>query len=65
MESPDKYDQLRSELTSIIGPAVFDEVRKAGIPYSEAANYVEGLTGSILGPKPEAGGFLGQLNPFR
>lgn len=65
MESPDKYDQLRSELTSIIGPAVFEEVRKAGIPYGEAATYVEGLTGSILGPKPEVGGFLGQLNPFR
>jgi hypothetical protein len=65
MEAPDKYDQLRSELTSIIGPAVFEEVRKAGIPYGEAATYVEGLTGSILGPKPEAGGFLGQLNPFR
>ena len=65
MEAPDKYDQLRSELTSTIGPAVFEEVRKAGIPYSEAATYVEGLTGSILGPKPEAGGFLGQLNPFQ
>ena len=65
MEAPDKYDQLRSELTSTIGPAVFEEVRKAGIPYSEAATYVEGLTGLILGPKPEAGGFLGQLNPFQ
>jgi hypothetical protein len=65
MESPDKYDQLRSELTSVIGPAVFDEVRKAGIPYGEAAKYVEGLTGSILGPKPESGGFLGQFMPFR
>ena len=63
MESPDKYDQLRSELTSVIGPAVFEEVRKAGIPYGEAAKYVEGLTGSILGPKPESGGFLGQLMP--
>ena len=65
MESPDKYDQLRSELTSVIGPAVFDEVRKAGIPYGEAAKYVEGLTGAILGPKPESGGFLGQFMPFR
>lgn len=65
MESPDKYDQLRSELTSIIGPAIFDEVRKAGIPYGEAAKYVEGLTGAILGSKPESGGFLGQLMPFR
>jgi hypothetical protein len=65
MEAPDKYDQLRSELTSIIGPAIFDEVRKAGIPYGEAAKYVEGLTGAILGAKPETGGFLGQLMPFR
>ena len=65
MESPDKYDQLRSELTSVLGPAIFDEVRKAGIPYGEAAKYVEGLTGAILGAKPETGGFLGQLNPFR
>jgi hypothetical protein len=65
MESPDKYDQLRSELTSVIGPAVFEEVRKAGIPYGEAAKYVEGLTGEILGPKPESGGFLGQLMTFR
>ena len=65
MESPEKYDQLRSELTSIIGPAIFDEVRKAGIPYGEAAKYVEGLTGAILGSKPESGGFLGQLMPFR
>jgi len=47
----------------VIGPAVFEEVRKAGIPYGEAAKYVEGLTGSILGPKPESGGFLGQLMP--
>lgn len=65
MEAPDKYDQFRSELTSIIGPAIFDEVRKAGIPYGEAAKYVEGLTGAILGAKPETGGFLGQLMPFR
>jgi hypothetical protein len=65
MEAPDKYDQLRSELTSIIGPAIFDEVRKAGIPYGEAAKYVEGLTGAILGAKPDTGGFLGQLMPFR
>lgn len=64
LETPDQYDQLRSELTSIIGPAIFEEVRKAGIPYGEAARYVEGLTGTILGPKPEAGGFLGQLMPF-
>jgi len=64
MESPDKYEQLRSELTSVIGPAIFEEVRKAGIPYGEAASYVEGLTGSILGPKPETGGFLGQFMPF-
>jgi hypothetical protein len=65
MQSPDKYDQLRSELTSVIRPAVFEEVRKAGIPYGEAARYVEGLTGEILGPKPESGGFLGQFMPFR
>ncbi len=65
MQSPDKYDQLRSELTSVIGPAVFEEVRKAGIPYGEAARYVEGLTGTILGPKPESGGFIGQLMPFK
>lgn len=65
MQAPDKYDQLRSEITSVVGPAVFDEVRKAGIPYGEAARYVEGLTGAILGPKPDSGGFLGQLNPFR
>ena len=65
MQSPDKYDQLRSELTSVIGPAVFEEVRKAGIPYGEAARYVEGLTGTILGPKPESGGFIGQLMPFQ
>ena len=65
MEAPEKYDQLRSELTSVIGPAIFDEVRKAGIPYGEAAKYVEGLTAAILGSKPESGGFLGQLMPFR
>jgi len=64
MEAPEKYDQLRSELTSIIGPAIFEEVRKADIPFEEAARYVEGLTGAILGPKPEPGGFLGQLMPF-
>ena len=65
MQAPDKYDQLRSELTSVIGPAIFDEVRKAGIPYGDAAKYVEGLTGAILGPKPDTGGFLGQLFPYR
>lgn len=65
MESPEKYDSLRSELTSIIGPAIFEEVRKAGIPYGDAAKYVEGLTGAILGPKPESGGFLGQFMPFQ
>ena len=65
MQAPENYDQLRSELTSVLGPAIFDEVRKAGIPYGEAAKYVEGLTGAILGPKPESGGFLGQLMPFR
>lgn len=64
MQSPDAYDQLRSELTSILGPAIFEQVRKAGIPYGEAARYVEGLTGAILGPQPESG-FLGQLMPFR
>lgn len=63
MESPAAYEQLRSELTSVIGPAVFEQVRRAGIPYGEAARYVEGLTGAILGPKPEPGGFLGQLMP--
>jgi hypothetical protein len=64
MSAPQQYDQLRAELTSVIGPAIFEEVRKADIPFVEAARYVEGLTGAILGPKPESGGFFGQLMPF-
>lgn len=64
MQNPSSYDQLRSELTSIIGPAIFEEVRKAGIPYAQAAQYIEGLTGEILGAKPEPASFLGAFSPF-
>jgi hypothetical protein len=57
-ENPGAYDQLRSELTAVIGPPIFARVRKAGLPYGEAAGYIEGLTGEILGPKPESGSWL-------